>query len=296
MSLLLAIAAAALTPCLPDPGSCVAPPNECSTARAGLDGSHAGEADPVLKFSGWINPEIESSHITRGRIKVRDPVWNLDCGFKAETRDFGYFLGGIWSESDLTSRYPDVRRRCFSEIDPLVAYGYKYPFSEGWSLDTRLGLQWNWLEGYKGKGRRSYDEWRWWLTLRTPWLSAYALTRTFYYPYYAMAFKTGASSSIPIVGKLTFDPNVWFDGGSERWNRRRFGRHTAHTPNYRAGANSISVQLFLSYRFNPQFRIYGGVTEYVVIDPTVREQVGANHARTARRELLVVTLGMSYQF
>ena len=261
-----------------------------------LGESLTGGPDPALKLSGWVNPEFESAHVTRGRIKVLDPVWNVDCGLKAETKDFGYFLCGIWTESDLTDHYVDTRRWYFSEIDPLVSYGYKYEFGDGWSLDTRLGMQWNWMEGYEGDRRRSYDEWRWWLTLKTPWLTAYALTRTFYYPYYAMAFKSGVKTSIPLFGKLTFDPNVWFDGGSERWNRRRFSVHTADTPNYRSGANSMSAQMFLTYRFSPDFRIYGGVTEYVAIDPTVRNQVEANPARTARRELLMATFGVAYSF
>lgn len=280
---IFAIAAAALVPCL-----------------SNADGQGADSAPPVeepaLKLSGWVNPEFESAHITRGRIKVLDPVWNFDCGLRVDTRDFGYLLCGFWSESDLTDHYSDTRRWYFSEIDPIVCCGYKYAFAEGWSADARLGLQWNWMEGYEGARRRSYDEWRWMLSLKTPWLTAYVLTRTFYYPYYAMAFKTGVRSSIPLFGKLTFDPNVWFDGGSERWNRRRFGAHTESHPDYRAGPNSISVQLFLSYRFTPSLRAYGGITQYVAIDPTVRDQVEANPARTARRELLVATAGIAYSF
>lgn len=271
-----------------------------ATCASNLDGNGGvaapSDAEPAVKLSGWANPEFESAHITRGRIKVLDPVWNLDCGIRAETRDFGYVLCGFWSESDLTDKYRDIRRRCFSEIDPIVCYGYKYAFAEGWSVDSRLGLQWNWMEGYEGKGRRSYDEWRWMLSLKTPWLTAYVLTRTFYYPYYAMAFKTGVRTSIPLVGNLSFDPNVWFDGGSERWNRRRFGAHTESHPDYRAGPNSMSAQMFLTYRFTQELRLYGGVTQYVVVDSTVRDQVSANPARTARRDLLVATVGMTYTF
>jgi len=251
-------------------------------------------ATSPLRFSGWISPEVESAHITRGRIKVLDPVWNLDSGLRAETESVGYVIVGLWTESDLTGRYTGTRRPFFSELDPLLSYGYELQVAEEWSLDSRLGLQWNWMEGYREDGRKSYDEWQWRETLKTPWVNLYVLTRTFYHPYYAMAFKCGIKRSFRFCERFSFDPNVWVDGGSERWNRQRFGAHSELDPAYHAGPNSISAQIILSYWLSDELRLFGGLTEYVAVGGVVREQISANPARTALLDLMVFSIGLTW--
>lgn len=253
-------------------------------------------SDVEIKPTGWFGSEVESAHITRGRIKTMTPVWNLDFGIGAEIGSYGYVTAGSWNSSDLCRDYRDRRHMLLNEMDPVVSYGYKFDLFEGVSLDSRVGFQWNVMVGYKGDGRRSYDEYQWRETLKTPWVTFYTFMRTFYHPYYAMALKYGVCHSFPIAGGLSFEPNIWFDGGTEHWNRRRFGWYTGSEPNYHRGPNSISVQLFLTYKFSSGWKIYGGLTQYSALFPNIREQLKAKPTREGVSDLLVGTIGISRKF
>lgn len=246
---------------------------------------------PVPSF--WVANEIESEHVSIGRLKVANPAWNIDLGGKLDFAEWGYVVSGLWTESDICDS-PDTRKWYFHELDPVVAYGYRWPFADGWAFDARLGAQWNYMSGHYGDARRSYDEWQPRAELKTPWMTLWYSMRNFYWPVAKASFRFGVNRSFPIVGRLSFNPCLWFDGGSARWNRQRFGYRDADSIG--SGVNSFSAQLFLAYSLCDGLSLYGGVMPYVVIDPAVRSELRANPDRTAKTETVVFATGVLYRF
>ena len=268
----------------------------CLCSLASLIAPMDDGTPPLICPFGEISSEVESAHVTRGKIRSITPVWNIDASLGAEIKDCGYVLAGVWIESDLSLHYSEIRDWYFNQIDPLASYGYEWKICEGWSLDSRVGLQWNAMTGYYGERRRSYDEYQWRESLKTPFVTVSWFMRTFYYPYYATAFKVGAKRKFPICGGLSFAPSVWLDGGTKHWNARRFGQYTLDKADYSRGFNSGSLQLFLTYTFDNGIVLYGGITEYVLIDSTARRQTRANDADEAKLDLLIGTMGVKYAF
>jgi len=114
--------------------------------------------------------------------------------------------------------------------------------------------------------------------------------RNFYWPVAKASFRTGLRRSFPICGGLSFEPNVWVDGGSARWNRQRFGYKDPNSIG--SGVNSGSLQLFLNYRLNDQVSFYGGIIQYVVLDCAVHSELKADPSETSLTELTVATIGI----
>ncbi len=262
----------------------------------------AGEAENEksagLEVSGWVNPEFESAHASMGVVKIAYPVFNVDFGLSAQIQEgrYGRLLFGTWTCTDLSNHYRDARRNAFQEIDPLIAYAYTLHFYEGWSLDSQWGAQWNIMDGYRGAGRHTYDEWQFWERLKTPWgTTIYAGMRNFYLPVTKASVRTGVTHAFAITDALSFVPNLWFDAGSERWNTQRFG-YGPSAEEISGGFNSLSLQLFLNYRLTDWVRLYGGVTQYCATDHHVRGNLKANPSRESVTELMIVTLGARLEF
>ena len=248
------------------------------------------ESSPVGMY-GWVNPEIESAHISIGRLKVSYPVFNLDVGAGLDIRDYGYTAVGVWSESDLCSHYRKQRHQAFQEVDPIVLYGYRFNIAEGWSLDSRLGHQWNFMAGYRGDANRSYDEWQFKETLETPWLTLWYGMRNFYLPVTKASFVVGALKSFKLTDDWSLIPSFWMDGGSARWNSQRFG-YTQDASRIGRGLNSCSARLTLSWLMTDKVSFYCSLTGYAAIDSDVREELDENPSREAKKHYAVVATGI----
>ena len=238
----------------------------------------------------WCAPEIASGHISIGRVKVTHPVQNFDAGLGAEYAPVGYALVGIWSLTDLSRESRDTRHPFWNEIDPLVAVGRRQRLAEGYSLDSRVGTQWNCMAGYEGAARRSYDEWQLNESLTTPYVTPWFAMRNFYWPVAKASFRVGLLKSFPVTDDLSFTLNVWSDGGSERWNEQRFGYR--HARRIGSGLNSVSVRLFATYRLFEQAEIFGGVTGYTVVNNKIRDELNENPSDEALDLYAVVTCGI----
>lgn len=254
----------------------------------------AAEAADRLRPFAWVANETESAHVSIGRMKGAYPVWNVDAGLGVEHEAVGYVLAGVWTESDFTDKYHEGHRMFFHEIDPVVSYGCRWAFAEGWALDSKVGNQWNVMNGYYGDKRRSYDEWQWREDLKTPWGSVWWQMRNFYWPVPKASWRFGARTRIPLVGRLSFVPCLWFDGGCERWNEQRFGYHDAKRIGQ--GLNSMTLQLFLAYEIADGWRLYGGISQYSAVDADVRRELKADPAKEGKPDLLFATVGVRWDF
>lgn len=252
---------------------------------------------PGADISFWAYPEFASGLTSMGCIKSIYPVFNLDTGAAIKLKDerYGRILFGVWSESDINSHYHDKRRYAFQEIDPFIAYAYRWHFHDGWNLDSQIGAQWNFMAGYYGDGCHSYDEWQFWERLNTPWCTIYGGMRNFYLPVCKPFFRVGAMKSIPLVGALSVCPNIYLDGGNERWNQQRVG-YGEYRKKIGQGLTAAIVQIHLDYRLSEWLSLYGGVTQHISVGKEVRNSLRANPNRTARKDFLIVTIGAKLDF
>jgi hypothetical protein len=249
----------------------------------------AVECKPIA----YVDTEFESAHVSMGRLKVAYPVFNLEAGAGADFGEYGYLLLSTWTESDLTNHYRDRRCQPIQEFDPLVLYGYDFKFADGWSLDSRLGAQWNLMTGYYGEDRRSYDEWQFRETLVTPYITLWYAMRNFYLPVTKASFRIGAKRSFPLNKQLSIVPMVWFDGGSDRWNVQRFG-YTDGQERIDSGLNSCSLKLLFNYHLADYIDVYCGVMGYFVVDDDIRAELDANPSREAKSECVIFSTGLRF--
>lgn len=249
----------------------------------------AVECKPIV----YADTEFESAHVSMGRLKVAYPVFNLDIGVGADVSEYGYLLAGVWSESDLTTHYRDRRHQPMQEIDPGLFYGRNWELAEGWSLDSRLGAQWNLMTGYYGNARRSYDEWQLRTTLATPYVTLWYAMRNFYLPVTKASFSTGVKRSFLLTERLSLVPMFWIDGGSDIWNEQRFG-YSDDLERIGMGINSCSLKLLLKYCMTDHFDVYCGVTGYFAVDSDIRSELDANPSREAKSECVIFSTGLRF--
>jgi hypothetical protein len=241
----------------------------------------------------FADTEFESAHVSIGRLKSAYPVFNLEFGVGADFAEYGYLLFSTWTESDLTNHYRDRRHQPMQEVDPLLSYGYKINLADGWTLDSRVGAQWNLMLGSYGAARRSYDEWQFRETLATPYITFWYGMRNFYLPVAKASFNFGALRSFAISERFSLVPSVRFDGGSDRWNVQRFG-YTPESNRIGRGLNSCSLKLLLNYRLTDNFDLYCGVMGYFAIDGDVRDELDANPSREAKSECAIFSTGIKF--
>lgn len=246
-----------------------------------------------LKPIAYVDSEIESAHVSIGRLKVAYPVLNLEATAGADFGEYGYLLLSTWTESDLTNHYRDRRNQPMQEVDPLVLYGYNFEFTEGWSLDSRLGAQWNLMTGYYGANKRSYDEWQLCESLATPYITLWYAMRNFYLPVTKASFRVGAKRAFPLSERLSLALMAWVDGGSDRWNEQRFG-YTDSRGRIGRGVNSCSLKLLLNYHLADHLDVYCGVMGYFAVDGDVRRELDANPSREAKSDCVIVSTGLRF--
>jgi hypothetical protein len=249
----------------------------------------AVECKPIA----YLDTEFASSHVSIGRLKSAYPVMNVEVGAGADFGEYGYLLASTWTQSDLSNHYRDRRCQPMQEVDPVVLYGYDLKLADGWSLDSRVGAQWNLMSGYYGAARRSYDEWQFRETLTTPYCTLWYQMRNFYLPVTKASFRAGVKRSFPLTGQLSLVPMVWFDGGSDRWNVQRFG-YTEGRDRIGRGLNSCSLKLLLNYNLTDHCNLYCGVMGYFVIDGDVRAELDADPSRESRSECVVFSTGLRF--
>ena len=249
-----------------------------------------GEIRPIA----WCAAEVASGHISIGRVKATHPVQNFEAKLGAEYAPLGYATAVVWSLTDLSGAYNDSRSAFWNEVDPVVTVGRRQPLAEGYAIDASVGAQWNEMVGYRGDARHSYDEWQTAVSAETPFVTPWFSMRNFYWPVAKASFRVGVTRGFRLTEDLSLVPNVWLDGGGERWNRQRFGYRQADRIG--RGVNSVSARLFAVYRFHENAELYGGATGYCVTDPDVRAELEDNPSDEARHLYAVVTCGVRLSF
>lgn len=273
------------------PAACLLASLTCQLAlAAGEDSSF-----PYLDVSGEVNNTVASAYFTRGRCTTLRPNLQSEASVYFDTRRFGYAFIGIWTFSDLSDRYVSDRYMMMNETDPYAGAGYDWKFLDGWSLRSNLFYEWNLIYG-SHKGVRYCHELFWSEQLRTPWLTCYTLVRNMRMPYMDWSLRVGFKRGFALSDSFILTPELFFDGGRQCWNRRRFGGYDPRADDFHTGPNSMTGRLRVNYALNENFDFYAGVSEYCALGNAVRDNLRAKPAETAVLDLFFVDVGLKCRF
>ena len=248
----------------------------------------------AISTFGTVKNEIETGHTMLGKIVTAYPRWVLDAAVGCRTPEYGALFVGVWTASELTDVYDDVRRRTFNEIDPRVGYAYSLGLADGWSIDSQVEFQHSQM--HYADCPDSFRQWIFTETLRTPYVDAYGFCWLVTHPYCDPAYRLGLCKDVPVYGTFSIEPHVYLDLGTQSWNERRFGQHTADPAHYEGGASAINVHLLGYWRWNENVKLYAGVRHISVVQDEIRRQYDAWDSPNAKADFTYFVVGVYLTF
>lgn len=254
----------------------------------------AAMAIAAISTFGALRNEIETGHTMLGKIVTAHPRWVLDATAGCRTADFGSAFVGVWTASELVDVYDDSRRRTFNEIDPRVGYAYELRLADGWSVESKVEFQHSQM--HYADCSDSFRQWIFTETLRTPCVDVYGFSWLVTYPYCDPAYRLGLRKEIPVYGPFSIEPHVYLDLGTQSWNERRFGQHTADPAHYAGGANAVNVHVLGFWQLNENLKLYAGVRHISVVQDEIRRQYAAWDSPTAKADFTYFVAGVYLTF
>ena len=248
----------------------------------------------AISTFGTVKNEVETGHTMLGKIVTAYPRWVLDAAVGCRTPEYGALFVGVWTASELTDVYDDVRRRTFNEIDPRVGYAYSLGLADGWSIDSQVEFQHSQM--HYADCPDSFRQWIFTETLRTPYVDAYGFCWLVTHPYCDPAYRLGMRKDVPVYGPFSIEPHVYLDLGTQSWNERRFGQHTADPAHYEGGASAINVHLLGYWRWNENVKLYAGVRHISVVQDEIRRQYDAWDSPNAKADFTYFVVGVYLTF
>ena len=231
-----------------------------------------------------------------GAVCANNAIWSIEGDIVQDLSSFGYILLGYWAMSDIEPSSPRTHRSYIYESDPYVFYGYDWHFADGWRLRNRVGIIYVFAEGYEEDVQHLIREWTFTANLKTPYVTLYNQTR--HVEKLGNYVRVGAEHSIPILNdKVHLLPHISLHGGSERWNRNRYGRFVAdRLPGAGLGTIDYGIRLTLpiTLGFSWYFDLYG----CNIIDSRTRTQVRARRrlGSTAKLDSCFALSGLVWEF
>ncbi|MBR4260279.1 MAG: hypothetical protein IKQ17_14705 [Kiritimatiellae bacterium] len=231
-----------------------------------------------------------------GSVRADHAVWMMEADFEQRLSAFGHVLLGYWSLSDLGGSGDRSRRSYVYESDPCLFYGYDWDFADGWRLRTRIGMIWVFNEGYNVDVIHLFREWTYMGELKSPWVTLHGQTRVV--DGLGTYVRIGAFRSFDIAGGLfSLAPHVSLHGGSERWNRNRYGDFVEGR-SISQGLGTVDYGMRLCVPLEWGMSWYFDVSGYDALDSRTRTQMRERRRRgsTMKLDACFVTSGFSWEF
>ena len=231
-----------------------------------------------------------------GSVRADHPVWMMEGDFVQRLSEFGHVLLGYWALSDFEKRSDSGHRASVYESDPYLFYGYDFEIAEGWRLRNRVGMIWVFNEGYEQDVVHLIREWTHAGELRSPWVTLFGQTRlvddrgTYVRGGFTRAFGV-------FDGMISVAPHIALAGGSERWNRRRYGNYPDAQP-LSPGLNTVDYGVRVRLPLRLGASVYVDFCGYHAYDGDTRAQIRASRRRgtTRRTDAFFLTSGFSWEF
>lgn len=240
-----------------------------------------------------------SSALCLGSIVSDRAAASVDVSVVQDLGGFGYLLAGVWSYSDIDNPYAHYRRAAFTENDPYLFWGCEMPFCEDVGFDQRFGLIFVTQDGYKcewsGENDVTYREWTYDGVLKNPWVEPYVQVRGV--QRLGTYCKTGLRRLIALGHDFSVRPQVEFYGGSERWNRNRYGTLAAGG-DHGCGFCAVSYGMRLAYALGCGWSVYCDLLGYDALTGGVRRRISARRrdgAATSADEF-ILGLGLVFEY
>lgn len=274
----------------------------CAAGAAGGELPEGVEEPPAE--SAWgrdylVKADINTAYLSLGSIISDRGCWFGEIDIVQRLAGFGRLVLGFWTYSDIDNPYTYRRRDWFNEQDPYVFYGCDWEIAEGWRLSHQAGCIYVTLDGYRGEARRSNDEtfveWTYMGELVTPWLTPNWDVRavqdlgTYVYP--------GVRREFAVTQTVSLIPHVNFGGGSERWNRNRYGRALVRD-RLGAGLQTVNYGMRLEYKLTTYLTVYADLCGFNALNGSVRRQINfrKDAGQPVRADLLHASVGFAAHF
>ena len=231
-----------------------------------------------------------------GSVRADHAVWMMQGDAVQRLSGFGHVLLGYWTLSDWEKRRDSGHRSAVYEFDPYLFYGYDWDFAEGWRLRNRVGMIWVFNEGYEEKVVHLFREWTYMGDFVSPWATLFGQVRQV--DGLGTYVRVGLRRMFDVAdGSFAVTPHLALAGGSEQWNRRRYGNY-ARTQPLSQGLNTVDYGVLVGVPLRWGASLYVDVCGFNAFDGDTRAQIRESRRRgtTRRADACFVVSGLMWEF
>jgi len=259
----------------------------CFFARAETDG---WERDWYAEVSA------SSQMFSLGSVRADHAVWMMEGDVVQRLSGFGHVLLGYWALSDLERNGDKVHRSAVYESDPYLFYGYDWDFAEGWLWRNRVGMIWIFNEGYDESVVHLIREWTYMGELRSPWATLFGQVRVV--DERGTYVRVGLRRVFEVAnGFFSLVPHVAMSGGSERWNRTRYGDYEGLS-RIPPGLGTVDYGVCVNIPLKWGASAFVDLCGYDAVNRATRAQIRESRRRgmTRKVDAFYMTTGLSWEF
>ena len=255
----------------------------------------------LAETDGWgrewyADVSVASYLYSLGSVRANHAVWMTEGDVVQRLSSAGHVQFGYWALSDLGRTGDRMHRSYVYESDPSLMYGYDWDIAEGWRLRNRVGMIRVFNEGYNVEEVHLFREWTYMGELKSPWATLSGQARAV--DGLGTYVRIGLHHAFPAAGGIfSLTPHVAMHGGSERWNRKRYGDFAEGRP-IAAGLGTVDYGVRLSAPLKWGTGLYVDVCGYDALDPRTRTQIRERRRRGSKMKLdaCFVVAGLCWEF
>lgn len=256
--------------------------------------------EDALPLSLFVQGDVRSGYVSRGKVSEDRPVSSLYARGSLDCGPVGSLGVMSWNLSSLGPRNTHLYRRAFHETDVALFWSYTHTFAEGWTLTTEAIRYWIMLPGYEqpyksAKANAMMGEWRLYQCLSTPWVTPFYLLRRSTHPGDWLYARTGFYRKFDLGHGFTLMAQWYAESGNNRLFEQRYGKRI-DGGEYGAGIQASNLIFEMAWRATRNLSFFTGVHQFNILSHDARDNVKANTALTARRDLTVAMVGCRLLF
>ena len=236
-----------------------------------------------------------SQYFSLGSVRADKSVWILEGDVVQRLDGFGHILAGYWAQSDFENRRDSGHRSTVYESDPYLFYSYDWDIVEGWRLRNRAGMIWVFNEGYRQKVVHLVHEWTYMGEVKSPWVTLFGQARVV--EHRGTYVRVGLNRVFDVAdGAFSLVPHAAMSGGSERWNRRRYGDYDGCS-RLSAGLGTVDYGLRAVVPIRLGVSLFLDVCGYNAINHPTRAQIreSRRHGTTRQTDACFVAAGLMWE-
>ena len=266
-----------------------------------LSVSAALASDALAETDGWgrtwyADVSAASYLYSLGSVRANHAVWMMEGDLVQRLSSAGHILIGYWALSDLGRGGDKTHRSYVYESDPYLFYGYDWDIADGWRLRNEVGMIWVFNEGYNVEAIHLVREWTYVGELKSPWVSLRGHARVV--EGRGTYVRVGLRHVFEVAeGLFSLTPHIAMHGGSERWNRCRYGDYVdGRSISSGLGTVDYGVRIGVPLRWGSSW--YLDLCGYDAFDSRTRTQIRERRRRgsTMKLDSFYAVSGLRWDF